>query len=119
MCLHTAAPKICLAASKLVMGGRYHRVVSPPVLLEQLHTRLIDHLELPNALSIANSVLTMPTHNLRSHIPYHPEGRGIQAVQKYVTTIPEDHYCTSPSGYGAGVYKYDFVGAVGLKKGKA
>lgn len=52
-------------------------------------------------------------------IPYHPEERGIKVIQKYVTTIPGDQGCTERSAQREGVYDYDFIGAVGLRKGKA
>lgn len=51
--------------------------------------------------------------------PYHPEERGIKVIQKYVTAVSGDQGCTERSAQKGGVYDYDFIGAVGLRKGKA
>src|ERR1700743_2004033 len=52
-------------------------------------------------------------------MPYDPEEKGIQVIQKYVTAIPEKRGHRKPPTHKGNIYHYDFVGAVGLKKSTA
>lgn len=61
--------------------------------------------------------MTPPSHPIT--IPYRPERKGIQVIQKYVTTVSEKDGCRQPSTRKGDILNYDFVGAVGLKKGRS
>jgi hypothetical protein len=51
-------------------------------------------------------------------VPYHPEGKGIRVIQKYVSTVSEKHGSRQPSTQEGDICNYDFVGAVGLKRSR-
>ena len=50
---------------------------------------------------------------------YHPKGEGIHVIQKYVSIVPKKKGCHKPSSHEGDIYKYDFVGAVGLQRNSA
>ena len=50
---------------------------------------------------------------------YHPQGEGIRLIQKYVRTVPKKKSCHNRSTHEGDIYKYDFVGAVGLQRSSA
>ncbi|EXJ69174.1 uncharacterized protein A1O5_08109 [Cladophialophora psammophila CBS 110553] len=73
----------------------------------------------PAHLSSHDYIIPIVTDVPALTVPYHPEGKGIRVIQKYVSTVSEKHGCRQRSTQEEDICNYDFVGAVGLKRSSA